>query len=427
MSSAGTHMATISPFAHHFDSHIGTLATPERIHFGGVELPRDLIYLDHAAATPVDKRVLLKMLPWMTQIYGNPANRLHPMGELAEHGLALARQSIAQSIGVEFDEVFFCSSATEANNLLLRGLVQNPLRKRNKIVIAGTEHSSILATASELETWGVEIAILNVDAQGQIDLHQAEKLIDNNTLCVCAMDVNNETGIVQSHLNDVVAIAHSRGVIVHVDAVQGFARGHFNSSAVDFDSATISGAKIYAGRGASALILKKRTPRIRITPQLTGGGHESGLRSGTPHLAAIIGFAEAARLQVEERAERLHHLSHLESIFLTALGGMIEYASAGAGAKKCPGIVMLHIPGVNAMKLIENMKNVCVSAGSACRTLQATTSHVLKAMGIEDDAALSSFRVSIGLTNTEAEMLTAAALIAQTAQQLRKSSANLSD
>ncbi|MFZ9520754.1 MAG: cysteine desulfurase family protein [Silvanigrellaceae bacterium] len=425
MSSAGMPLAKISPFAHHFDSQLGRLAKPQDIHFGGVELPAELIYLDHAAATPVDSRVLHKMLPWMTQIYGNPANRLHPMGELAEHGLASARQLIAQSIGVDFDEVTFCASATEANNLLLRGLAQNPLRKRNKIVVCATEHSSILATASEMDTSGIEIAHLKVDANGQINLNQAEEIIDGNTLCVCAMDVNNETGIIQSHLGDVIAIAHRQGALIHVDAVQGFARGNFSSNTCDFDSATISGAKIYAGRGAAALILKKRTPRIRISPQLTGGGHEAGLRSGTPHLSAIVGFAEAARLQVEERSERLHHLAHLESIFLRSLGGMIDFAGAGSAARKCPGIVMIHIPGVNAMKLIENMKHLCISTGSACRTLQATTSHVLTAMGMEDDAALSSFRVSIGLTNNEAEMLSAASLIAETALELRKSSANL--
>lgn len=423
-----TKLSNISPFASHFQHQYLRTEPAADVRFGGVELQGDLIYLDHAAATPIDGRVFAKMLPWLTQVYGNPANRLHRMGELAEHGLAQSRQTIADALGVTFEEVIFCSSATEANNLLLRGLVQNPLRKRNKIVVAATEHSSVLTTAHELADNGIEVAVLSVDTHGQIDLENAAAHIDNNTLCVCVMDVNNETGIIQKHLNEITALAHKHGALVHCDAVQGFARGNFHATHNDFDTATISGAKIYAGRGAAALIIRKRSPRIRLAAQLTGGGHEFGLRSGTPNLAAIAGFAEGVRLQIAERAERSKHLAHLESIFLSALAGRIQFSSSGTGAKaaqKVAGIVMLHIPNVNAMKLIENMKRVCVSAGSACRTLQATTSHVLTAMGCDDDIALASFRVSIGLTNTEAEMHHAAEIIATTAADLQKSSANL--
>jgi cysteine desulfurase len=363
------------------------------------------------------------MLPWMTQVYGNPANRLHPMGEWAEHGLAHARQTVAEAVGVDFDEVVFCASATEANNLILRGLTQHPLNKRKKIVVAATEHSSVLTTAQQLVGSSIDVQILPVDQAGQIDLNVAEALIDASTLCTCVMDVNNETGIVQTHLSELISLAHRHGSLVHVDAVQGFARGHFHGNHLDFDSATISGAKIYAGRGAAALLLKKRTPRVRMSPQITGGGHENGLRSGTPHVSAIAGFAEATRLQVIERRERLHYLAHLESIFLSNLKGLTEFKCVGSHSQKTPGIVMLHIPDVNAMKLIENTKRLCVSTGSACRTLQATASHVLKAMGFEEDVALSSFRVSIGLTNTESEMHEAAQLIAKTAESLKSSSA----
>ncbi|MEN9810602.1 MAG: hypothetical protein RLZZ488_2169 [Pseudomonadota bacterium] len=423
-----TKSANISPFAGHFQHHYLKTEPTEDIRFGGVGLQGDLIYLDHAAATPIDGRVFAKMLPWLTQVYGNPANRLHRMGELAEHGLAQSRQTIADALGVSFEEVIFCASATEANNLLLRGLVQNPLRKRNKIVVAATEHSSILTTAHELAGNGIEVVVLPVDAHGQIDREIASESIDQNTLCVCVMDVNNETGIIQKHLNEITALAHKHGALVHSDAVQGFARGNFHATHHDFDTATISAAKIYGGRGAAALIIRKRTPRIRLAPQLTGGGHEFGLRSGTPNLAAIVGLAEAVRLQIAERSERSKYLAHLESIFLSALAGRIQFSSSGTGTKtgqKVAGIVMLHIPNVNAMKLIENMKRVCVSAGSACRTLQATTSHVLTAMGCDDDVALASFRVSIGLTNTEAEMHHAAEIIATMAAELQKSSANL--
>ncbi|NBX15880.1 MAG: cysteine desulfurase [Proteobacteria bacterium] len=414
-----------SPFAKHFSASNNVVFPNEEITFGGIKMPEQLIYLDHAAATPVDNRVIARMLPWMTKFYGNPANRLHPMGEIAEHGLAQSRQTVADAVGVQFDEIFFCSSATEANNLLLRGLAGHPMRRRNKIVVAATEHSSILTTAQDLESDGIILSVLPVDANGQTDPDAAKDIIDDNTLCVCVMDVNNETGIIQKNLAEVIKIARHRGAHVHVDAVQGFARGHFNTQTCHFDTATVSGAKIYAGRGAAAFIARKCTPRIRLRPQLTGGGHESGLRSGTPNLAAIAGFAEAVKLHVSERADRLHYLSHLESVFLSALAGQIDFVQTGRTAERAAGIVMLHIAGVNAMKLIENMRSVCVSSGSACRTLQATSSHVLKAMGQEDDISLSSFRVSLGLTNTESEMLSAAGIIAETAAALRKTSANV--
>jgi cysteine desulfurase len=420
MSSSSARLSQHSPFATWFEQ---TPSKQKPAHLGGVTLPEQLIYLDHAAATPVDKRVLESMLPWMTSIFGNPANRLHPMGEVAEHGLAQARIQVAQCIGVEFDELTFCSSATEANNLLLRGLVQHPLRKRNKILISATEHSSIRSTAEALADSGVIVELLGVNTQGQINLLEAEKVIDDNTLAVCVMDVNNETGIVQKTLPTLAKLAHSKGALVHVDAVQGYARSNFHTSTTPFDSATLSGAKIYAGRGAAALVVRKRHPRIRLQPQLTGGGHESGLRSGTPNLAAIVGFAAGVQLQHQERKERLHYLSHLESIFCTALQGQIDAQIAGQNSERVPGILMLSISNVNAMKLIENARLLCVSSGSACKTLQATTSHVLKAMGYEEEEALSSFRISLGLTNTEEEMKRAAELIAQAALDLRRTSA----
>lgn len=427
MAIQSSRLATQSPFSQHFQTQSPLGLNLDPIQFGGVTLPKNLIYLDHAAATPVDMRILARMLPWMTQIFGNPANRLHPMGELADYGLAQARQTIAESIGAEFDEVIFCSSATEANNLILRGLIQQPLRKRKRLVVAATEHSSILTTAQELASTQVDLQLLKVDHQGQVDLALAESLIDENTFCVCVMDINNETGIIQKQLQHVIHWAHKKGALVHIDAVQGFARGHFDTRVYQFDSATLSGAKIYAGRGAAALILRKLGGRIRLSPQMTGGGHESGLRSGTPHLAAIIGFAEAVRLQVEERTQRLHYLSHLESIFISSLKGHIAFEYAGTHHNKAPGLLMVHIPRVNAMKLIENMKRVCVSSGSACRTLQATTSHVLKSMGYDDDVALASFRISIGLTNTEAEMHAAAEIVAESALHLQRTSANLAE
>ncbi|MEY4066060.1 MAG: hypothetical protein RIR26_2268, partial [Pseudomonadota bacterium] len=278
MSSLPSTLSEQSPFARWF----AKPQLPEPLPLGGLRLPENLIYLDHAAATPLDSRVLEAMLPWMRELYGNPANRLHPMGEVAEHGLALARRIIAEAVGVDFDEIIFCSCATEANNLLLRGLVEHPLRKRSTIAVSATEHSSILTTLEALRPHGIRIKTLPVDAFGQISLESAAQNIDEDTLAVCVMDVNNETGIQQTKLNALAEIARRNGAVFHVDAVQGFARHHFHTGSTEFDTATLSGAKIYAGKGAAALIVRKKHPRIRIAPQLSGGGHEGGLRSGTP-------------------------------------------------------------------------------------------------------------------------------------------------
>lgn len=419
MTATAPHLSQQSPFARWFTydtqlSHVFPMADKR---------DRELIYLDSAAATPVDARVISALLPWMTHVYGNPANRMHPMGEDAEQGLATARSEVAECLGVAFEEIYFCSSATEANNMLLRGLAQHPLRKRNKILISATEHSSILTTAAQLSAYGIETQLLPVDTQGQILMASAEAMIDDSTLAVCVMDVNNETGVIQNNINTIAQYAHKHGAFFHVDAVQGFARSHFSSSTTQFDTATVSSAKIYAGRGAAALIVRNRHPKIRLCPQTTGGGHEFGLRSGTPNLAAIAGFACGVRLQMTERDERIHYLSHLESIFVSALCGQIDAHITAKSARRAPGILMIKIPNVNAMKLIENCKNLCISSGSACKTLQATTSHVLKAMGDEDDEALAGFRVSIGIQNTESEMKRAADLIAETAQRLRHESA----
>ncbi len=399
--------------------------------FGGVRIPTGTIYLDYAASTPLHLGVFEAMKPWMLSYFGNPAARIHPMGDLAEHGLSQARAALAELLGLSFEEVIFTASATESNNMVLRGLVENPLRKgRFKILYSATEHSSIVSTAQALEqsfgqALGIQAVELPVDSEGQIDLDAAKQLIDEKTLCVCVMDVNNETGIYQLNLPEVIRIAHEKGALVHVDAVQGFARGKFHASNLDFDTAVISSAKIYGPKGAAALLMRRRKPRIRLEPQLTGGGHEAGLRSSTPNLPAIVGFVTAARLQVEEREARNSHILNLEETFRKELLRLIDARIYGSTATRAPGILMVCIPGANAMKLIEQAKIICVSVGSACKTLQATASHVLVGMGVELDDALASFRVSLGLPNTTEDAQRAARVLAETAYELRRSSATL--
>ncbi len=415
------------PFSNHFVANNILSKSPQ---FDGVSLPNDLIYLDHAAATPICNEAFEAMLPWLTTACGNPANRLHPMGEIAEHGLAQARQCIAKICNVSPNEVFFTSSATESNNLLLRGMLESPMRKRNTIVYVETEHSSIAATAETLAknfgaSLGIKTRTISVDKNGQIDLNEAKKIINSDTLVVCAMDVNNETGIIQCALRELKTLANNQGTFLHVDAAQGFARGCFPSANSPFDSAVISSAKIYGPKGAAALIIKKSSPRMRIEAQLTGGGQESNFRSGTPNIPAIIGFAIAAEMQIAQATQRKNWLETLEKEFLQELEKLTSFHLHGKNQSKAPGLLMLTFPSVNAMKLIEETKNVCMSTGSACRTLQATASHVLSAMGIELGEALASVRISFGLSNTLEEARIAAKRIAAAALRVKNISATL--
>jgi cysteine desulfurase len=239
------------------------------------------------------------------------------------------------------------------------------------------------------------------------------------------MDVNNETGVVQNGLKEIEKLTHEVGAYLHIDAVQGFARNHTFACDVNYDTAVVSSGKIYGPKGASALIIKRRQPKIQIEAQLTGGSQEQGLRSSTPNIAAIMGFAYACFYQKEERAERLKYYALLEKAFLAELSKKIDFISYGLSeGNKVSGILTLCIANVNAMMLVERCERLCVSAGSACKTAQATASHVLASMGVSLEESLASFRVSFGLTNTLEEVEDAARVIAHVAKLLRMENAN---
>jgi cysteine desulfurase len=385
-----------------------------------VALPTGFIALDYAASTPLRTDVFSAMEPWLFSHFGNPAARIHPLGEIAGLAVQEARATVARLVGVSPAEVLFTASATESNNLALRGLVASPFRTRTKILYGATEHASVATTAQELarlygSSHGIVAEPIPVDKRGQIRLSAFEALLDDKTLLVSLMDVNNETGIVQERLEEVIALAHGRGAVVHVDAVQGFARGSFATRSYEWDMLTVASGKIYGPRGAALLAVRRRSPRLRLEAQLTGGGHEGGLRSSTLNVAAIVGFARAMELLDGERMRQTAHLAALEAAFLEELRRSSAAVVMGETAPRIPGIVMVNFPACNAMKLVENARRIAVGVGSACRTLHATASHVLLAMGVPLDEALGSLRVSFGLPNTEAEVREAAALLARLA------------
>lgn len=386
--------------------------------FGGIEFPVDAVYLDYASATPVEESVADEMRLWHTLAYGNPANRLHAYGEYAEHALMDARTRIAACLGAIPDNVCFTGSATEANNLILRGLALHPKRKRNRFVYNPAEHSSVTATLSALVDLPladpIEICPLRLNSDGDLDIEHAIKVIDDRTLCVSVMDVNNETGVKCRDLGEIIRVAHQNGALVHCDAVQGFARAGFHLRDYPVDFAVISAGKIYGPKGVAAMCRSERAVKVRLESQLTGGGQESGMRSGTVNLAAIRGFARAAELAAGCLERQTLHLMRLEELFLSTLERESPKAFKRYGhAVKVPGIIMLSFEDTNAMKLLESVPNLCVSAGSACRTLQATASHVLLAMGVPLEEALGSLRISLGIPTTEQDVQTAAHLLSR--------------
>ncbi len=392
--------------------------------FGGLNPAKALtesIYLDYASATPVSLPALKETFAWSAHAAANPANRLHRAGEYAEHGLWDARQRVARCLGCKPNEVCFLSSATEANNLVLRGLVSHPKRKkeRNRLVVSPSEHASVMETALALQrlplAHPVEVVFLKLDSQGQVDLDDARKKIQGNTLCVSVMDLNNETGVAQKQLTALIEMTHEVGAYFHCDSAQGFGRNNFRCSHHDVDFAVVSSGKIYGPRGAAALVIRENR-RIRLAPQLTGGGHEAGLRSSTPNLPAIRGFATAAEIMVEMAGSAAAHCAQMEKLFLTELRRHQDVHVHGE-EQRVPGILMLSFPNTNAMKLLEHAAPLCLSAGSACKTLQATASHVLLSMGVPLEEALGSFRVSFGLPTSSEEVLRSVEVLSRAAKR----------
>lgn len=398
---------------------------PYEISFGGEKLPSQFLHFDYAASTPIHRSVFEAMEPWLWAYFGNPASNFHAMGRLAHHAVQQARANAAAAVGAAFDDVILTSSATESNNLLLRGLVQHRHRTRTHMVIAQTEHASIATTARVLEknyasSLGIRSITLPVDCNGQIDLNEAERVISGETLCVCAMDVNNETGIAQNGLRELIAIAHRHGAPVHVDAVQGFARGEFLTKNLEWDSLTLSSGKIYGPRGAALLALRKIHCPCVLEPQITGGGHEFGMRSSTINVAGVVGFAKAIELQENCRADRNQHYAKVEQEFVSQFIKHTPQARiVGNGAPRVPGIASFIVDGVNPIKLMENAGRIALGVGSACKSLSANASHVLLAMGYPADEALASFRVSVGAPSTETEAHDAALLLAGTIARMR--------
>lgn len=381
---------------------------------------RRLIYLDNNATTPCDPRVVETMVPYFFEKHGNAASRSHQFGWEAEDAVDYAREQIAQLVGAEDKEIIFTSGATESNNLALKGVFEMYAKKGNHIITVETEHKCILDTCKHLEKLGAAITYLKVKEDGRVDLGELEAAITPKTILVSIMWANNETGVIQP-MREIAAICEKNGVLFHSDATQAVGKIPVNPREVGIHLMSFTAHKMYGPKGVGALYVSRKNPRVKVTAQMDGGGHERGMRSGTLNVPGIVGFgkaAEIARLEMHQDAERLQKLrDKLES----ALTQMEETKVNGNVDHRMPhvsNISFKHVEGEGLMMTFN--QNIAVSSGSACTSASLEPSYVLVGMGLGDDLAHSSIRFSLGRFTTEADVDEAIELVRNGVNHMRE-------
>ncbi len=381
------------------------------------------IYLDYAATTPTDPRVVDAMLPYFTTMFGNAASRTHVFGWQAEEAVEAARREIATVINADPKEITWTSGATEGNNLAIKGAVEF-LRESGKkhVITAVTEHKAVLDTCKYLERNGVDVTYLPVDQDGLVTPEQVEAAIRPDTALVSIMFANNETGVLQP-ITEIGAICRKHGVLMHTDAVQAFGKIPLDVEAMNIDLMSISAHKIYGPKGIGALYVRRRRPRVRLAPQIHGGGHERGNRSGTLNVTGIVGFGYAAKLARESMATEAARILELREHLRQRLMTEIPHATLnGSPTQRLPGHLNISFAYVEGESLLMGLKDVAISSGSACTSASLEPSYVLKAMGLNDELAHSSLRISIGRFTTREEVDHIADLIAREVARLREMS-----
>jgi cysteine desulfurase len=377
------------------------------------------IYFDYSATTPVDKRVATKMMQYMTTdgFYGNPASRSHKFGWQAEEAVDIARNQVAELINADPREIVFTSGATESNNLAIKGAA-NFYHKRGKhIITSKTEHKAVLDTCRELERQGFEVAYLDPESNGLIDLTKLEAAMRDDTVLVSIMHVNNEIGVIQD-IGEIGEMCRARKIIFHVDAAQSAGKIHIDMQALKVDLMSFSAHKIYGPKGMGALYVSRK-PRVRLEAQMHGGGHERGMRSGTLATHQIVGMGEAFKLAKDEMAQDLAHVTAMRDRLWAGINDMEEVFINGDKDKRYPGNLNVSFNFVEGESLIMALKDLAVSSGSACTSASLEPSYVLRALGLNDEMAHSSIRFSFGRFTTEEEIDYAIDLIKKSIGHLR--------
>ena len=376
------------------------------------------IYLDYAATTPVDKRVAEKMIPYLTETFGNPASNSHAFGWEAEEAVEKARADIAALINADPKEIVFTSGATESDNLAIKGAANFYKTKGKHLITVKTEHKAVLDTMRELERQGFEVTYLGVQENGLIDLEELKAAIRDDTILISVMWVNNEIGVVQD-IPAIGAICRERKIIFHVDAAQACGKVPVDVEAAKIDLLSMSGHKVYGPKGIGALYVRRK-PRVRLEAQMHGGGHERGFRSGTLPTHQIVGMGEAFRIAKEELEQDMAHYTKLRDIFLKGIEGIEEVYINGDLEHRAPNNLNVSFNFVEGESLIMAVKELAVSSGSACTSASLEPSYVLRALGRNDELAHSSLRITFGRMTTEEEVQFAAELIKSKIGKLRE-------
>ena len=360
------------------------------------------IYLDYSATTPVDPRVAEKMIPYLTELFGNPASRSHPFGWTAEKAVEEAREEVAKLVNADPKEIIWTSGATESNNLAIKGAAHFYSGKGKHVITVKTEHKAVLDTVRELEREGFEATYLDVQENGLIDLEVLKAAIRPDTVVVSVMFVNNEIGVIQP-IAEIGEVCREKGIIFHVDAAQATGKVDIDLAKLKVDLMSFCAHKTYGPKGIGALYVRRK-PRVRLEAQMHGGGHERGLRSGTLATHQIVGMGEAFRLARLEMAEENKRVGELRDRLLAGLSQMEEVFVNGDMEHRVPHNLNISFAYVEGESLIMAIKDVAVSSGSACTSASLEPSYVLRALGRNDELAHSSIRFTLGRFTTVEEI-----------------------
>ncbi len=378
------------------------------------------IYFDHQATTPLDPRVLEAMLPYFTEEFGNAASRSHPFGWKAEEAVENARAQVAGLIGASPKEIVFTSGATESINLALKGVADMYGEKGRHVITSLTEHKAVLDTCKHLEKQGFEVTYLEPTKTGRITLESVEKALRPDTVLVAIMWANNEVGTVNP-IREIGALCHARNVLFFTDGTQAAGKIPVDVEADHVDLMSLSGHKLYGPKGVGALYVRRKSPRVRLTAQMDGGGHERGMRSGTLNVPGIVGLGKACEIARLEREKDAAHTLALREYFEKRVFAEVGHVKLnGDPDHRLPNNSNLSFAFVEGESLIMGIKDLAVSSGSACTSASLEPSHVLRAMGVGEDMAHSSIRFGFGRTTTKEQVDYAIAQLTQAVHRLRE-------
>jgi cysteine desulfurase len=380
------------------------------------------IYLDNNATTPCDERVVEAMLPYFSNFFGNAASRTHAFGWQAEEAIEIAREQIAKLIGAEKNEIVFTSGATESDNLAIKGVFEMYAGKGDHIITVSTEHKAVLDTCAHIEKLGREITYLKVDQDGLIDLNEFESAITPKTILIAVMYANNEIGVIQP-INEISKIARKHNVLFFTDAAQAVGKIAVDVNKDGIDLMSLSAHKMYGPKGVGALYVRRKDPRVRLTAQMDGGGHERGMRSGTLNVPGIVGLGRVCELCTQEMKTENDRLILLRDKLEKGLLKIEESYVNGSHEHRLPHVTNMSFKYVDANSMMTDLnKDIAVSSGSACTSASIEPSYVLKALGLSDDLAHASLRFALGRFTTEVEIDFAIERITTTVNSLREKS-----